>query len=497
MSASEPQNSKSKQRWPLPESAGPSAGEAAASRLFSPVALGPLELSSRTWVPAMVPWRATDEGEVTDAVVEWYGRFADGRPGAIVIEATGIRDVPSGPLLRIGHDRYLPGLRRIVDEVRRRSGGRTKLLVQLIDFLAIKRRPERATFLERFLELRENHWGGLRELGIAAECEADVRAALVEQDDERLQAVLSEREWEDLQQGYRERVTDVHLPHVAELPETLPGLFADAAQRAQEAGFDGVELHYAHAYTMASFLSARNTREDGYGGPRENRARLPLEVYRAVRERVGQAFCVGCRFLGDEVIDGGNRVEDAAYFGAVFAQAGMDFLSISKGGKFEDAKQPKVGAAAYPYTGVSGHECMPTVRIDDPGPFGRNLHLARAIRTAVRDAGERTPVVGAGGIGTFELAEAALAAGDCDVIASARQSLADPDWWAKLRAGRGAEVVRCLFTNYCEALDQRHLQVTCQLWDRDLETPDPAGRAPAVSHDGKRRLEAPPWRPKA
>ena len=103
-------------------------------------------------------------------------------------------------------------------------------------------------------------------------------------------------------------------------------------------------------------------------------------------------------------------------------------------------------------------------------------------------------MIGAGGIGTFELAEAALANGDCDLIASARQSLADPDWWAKLRAGRAAEVTRCLFTNYCEALDQRHLQVTCQLWDRDLETPDPSGSAPAVSHDGKRRLEAPPWR---
>ena len=486
--------SANKKRWPLPESAGPTAEKAEASRLFSRVQLGPLELTSRTWVPAMVPWRATEEGEVTDAVVEWYGRFADGRPGAIVIEATGIRDVPSGPLLRIGHDRYLPGLKRIVDEVRRRSDGQTKLLVQLIDFLAIKRRPERAKYLERFLALEEHHWEGLARLGLPAECEADVRAALVELDDEHLESVLNEREWEDLQQGYRERVTDVHLPHVAELPETLPGLFADAAERAVQAGFDGVELHFAHAYTMASFLSARNTREDGYGGPAENRARLPLEVFQAVRERVGNDFCVGCRFLGDEVIDGGNRASDAAYFGAAFARAGMDFLSISKGGKFEDAKQPKVGAAAYPYTGESGHECMPTVRIDDPGPFGRNLHLAHTIRAAVRAADCETPVVGAGGIGTFELAESALENGDCDVIASARQSLADPDWWAKLRAGRGAEVTRCLFTNYCEALDQRHLQVTCQLWDRDLEAPDPSGCAPAVSHDGKRRLEAPPWR---
>jgi 2,4-dienoyl-CoA reductase-like NADH-dependent reductase (Old Yellow Enzyme family) len=61
----------------------------------------------------------------------------------------------------------------------------------------------------------------------------------------------------------------------------LPGLFAAAAGRAQQAGFDGVELHYAHAYTMASFLSATNVRTDGYGGSREQRIRLPLEVYAA------------------------------------------------------------------------------------------------------------------------------------------------------------------------------------------------------------------------
>ena len=78
----------------------------------------------------------------------------------------------------------------------------------------------------------------------------------------------------------------------------MPGLFADAAARAREAGFDGVELHYAHAYTMASFLSRTNTREDGYGGPRENRVRLPLEVFQAVRERVGPDYRRGLPIPG-------------------------------------------------------------------------------------------------------------------------------------------------------------------------------------------------------
>jgi 2,4-dienoyl-CoA reductase-like NADH-dependent reductase (Old Yellow Enzyme family) len=289
--------------------------------------------------------------------------------------------------------------------------------------------------------------------------------------------------------GLRERVTDVDQPHIRDLPKVLPGIFAAAARRAEAAGFDGVELHYAHAYTMASFLSARNTREDGYGGAPKNRVRLPLEVFRAVRSEVSDRFVVGCRYLSDDCIDGGSSVEDAEYFGVEFARAGMDFLSLSRGGKFEDAKQPKVGWAAYPYTGPSGWECMPTVLADEFGPFGRNVEPARRIRAAVRDAGYATPIVVTGGIHSFEQAEEILASGAADIVGAARQSLADPDWFLKLRLGRGAEVRHCSFTNYCEGLDQMHKQVTCKLWDRvALDEPDTP-----KSVDGKRRLLAPAW----
>jgi 2,4-dienoyl-CoA reductase-like NADH-dependent reductase (Old Yellow Enzyme family) len=467
--------------------------------MFSPLRCGAFTSRTRTWVPAMVPWRATEDGEATEDVVDWYRRFADGRPGVIVIEATGVRDVPSGPLLRIGHDRFVPGLRRIVEAVREASGGETRLLVQLIDFLAVRRRPETEKFVRRFLEFTPRHRERLAALGIAADSDDALREAMLALPHEAMLDLLTPREREALEFGYRERVTDTHLPHIAELPRTLPSLFADAAARAKEAGFDGVELHCAHAYTLASFLSCTNDRSDGYGGSRENRARLPLEVFAAVRARVGTDFTVGARFLGDEIIDGGSRIDDACDYAVRFARAGFDFLSLSTGGKFDDAAQPKVGEAVYPYTGPSGHECMPTVRIDDPsepgarGPFGRNLHLAAAVRERVRAAGCATPIVGAGGIATFELAERALADGACDFVAAARQSLADPDWWRKVEEGRGASVRRCKFTNYCEALDQRHKQVTCQLWDRDLESPAPWGRAQVSrSEDGKRRLLAPP-----
>ncbi len=482
-------------RHKLPEARWPSESEAAASLLFQPISIGTATLESRTWVPAMVPWRATEDGLVTGNNLDWYGRFAAGRPGAVVVEATGVRDIPSGPLLRIGHDRFLPGLKRLVERVRTESDGHTRLFIQIIDFLSVRRRPDPAKFFERFLAitdaLRDRLAGETEDPQWREAAEPELRAFLAAAPDDLVDRVLDERELESLRFGYRERVTDTHLEYIRNLPEVLPGIFADAAERAREAGFDGVELHYAHAYTMASFLSAWNTRTDGYGGPRENRVRLPLEVFRAVRERVGADFPVGCRYLGDDVIEGGNRIEDAVYFGREFSRAGFDFLSISKGGKFEDAKQPKVGHAVYPYTGQSGYECMPTVLSDARGPFSRNVPLAAAIRAAIRDDGHSTPVVTAGGITTFDQAEQILKRGEADIVGLARQALADPDWFRKVRLGRGDEVRRCEFTNYCEGLDQMHKQVTCKLWDRaDREDP-----TVTLSDDGKRRLLPPAWNP--
>ena len=306
-----------------------------------------------------------------------------------------------------------------------------------------------------------------------------------------LDAILDERELESLRMGYRERVTDTHLPQIAELPDVLPDLFAGAAVRAKEAGFDGVELHYAHAYTMSSLLSRLNTRDDGYGGPLENRLRLPLEVFSVVRSAVGDDYTVGCRYLADDIVDGGNTVEDAAEIGVAFANAGMNFISLSRGGRFEDAQQPSVGAAAYPYTGPSGYECMPQYYSDEQGPFGRNFEPAANIRNAIRSAGQDTPVVVTGGVHGFQQAEEILSNDKGDIVGFARQALADPDWFLKVRLGRGDENVVCEYTNYCEALDQKHVPVTCKLWDRLNMDENGILKTP----DGKRRLTAPVWEP--
>jgi len=464
----------------------PSKDQADRSLWFTPVSIGSIELTARTWVPAMVPWRSTEEGIVTDQVLAWYERFAKGQPGCVVIEATGIRDVPSGPLLRVGHDRFIPGLKELADTVHRASKGQTKVFIQLIDFLSIRRRPQPDKYFQRFLAITDQHRTAL---GAMKWAEPKIRDHLTSLKDSELDNILSTRELEDLRMGARERVTDVHLGHIKELPDTLPGLFADAGERAQKAGIDGIELHYAHAYTMASFLSRKNNRDDKYGGSLENRARLPLEVFAAVRNRVGNNYPVGCRFLSDECVEGGNDVDEAAYFGVEFARAGMDYLSLSRGGKFDDAKQPGIGQAAYPYTGKSGYECMPAYISDKLGPFGRNIKPTAIIRRAIREAGCKTPIVVAGGIHGFELAEKILNDGEADIVASARQTLADPDWFLKVKSGKGEEVRACTYSNYCEGLDQKHKIVTCKLWDREeMDQPDIQ-----KTQDGKRRLVAPDW----
>ena len=133
---------------------------------------------------------------------------------------------------------------------------------------------------------------------------------------------------------------------------------------------------------------------------------------------------------------------------------------------------------------------MPQYISDETGPFGRNLPATAKVRKAIRDAGFDTPVIAAGGIHGFVEAERILREGEADIIASARQSIADPDWVLKMRLGFGDDIRICIYSNYCEALDTRHKQVTCELWDRE-DKDAPGG---TLSSDGKRRLLPPPWK---
>jgi len=138
-------------------------------------------------------------------------------------------------------------------------------------------------------------------------------------------------------------------------------------------------------------------------------------------------------------------------------RAGVDYLSVSKGGRFEDAKQPRVGEAVYPYTGRSGYECMPTVLSDERGPFARNVRWPRAsARPFTRPASTRPWSPAAASAPSSRPRASSSAARR---LRRRRAPVAGrSDWFRKIRLGYGSLVRRCEFTNYCEGLDQQHKQ---------------------------------------
>lgn len=263
--------------------------------------------------------------------------------------------------------------------------------------------------------------------------------------------------------GWRQTVDMLSLEEIDGIVEA----YAAAAVRARECGYDGVELHMAHAYTLSSFLSRLNPRKDDYGGSLANRLRLPLRVVARVREAVGPDFMVGVRFVGEECIRNGYTVVDAGPIAAALARAGVDYVSLSAGGKFEDARVV-AGEPPYPYTGYSGDRCMP----GSAYPDGANLPIPEAVRRYLRQAGLATPVVAAGKIGSRDLAERIVRNEQGDLVGMARSLLADPDLPRKWRMDREDAVVRCLYGNVCKQLDESFRRVDCTLW------PKRAGQAP-------------------
>ena len=266
--------------------------------------------------------------------------------------------------------------------------------------------------------------------------------------------------------GWRQKVEDFKT-------EELPNIVNDhvaAAKRALDAGFHFIEVHMAHAYVLASFLSRSNKRTDGYGGNLENRMKLPVEVYQAVRNLVGESYPLGVRINGEDFIIDGNTLAQSTRIARRFTELGADYISVSAGSRFEDAKTPGEGNPLDPMSGYSGHRMSPW----HWWPDGTHVYLAEGIRKAIRDAGFDTPVVTAGKIREPRHAEEILEQGKADVIGLCRALLADPDWPLKAKEGREKEIVRCVACNWCLEADSRYEQVKCARYPEGyLHAPEP------------------------
>lgn len=184
----------------------------------------------------------------------------------------------------------------------------------------------------------------------------------------------------------------------ADIAETVQQ-FADAAVRAVQAGFDGVEIHAAHAYLLNEFFSPlTNHRTDEYGGSIENRVRIHCEVLRAVRTAVGPDVPISMRFGGCDYIEGGNTIADAVEAAKIIAATGeIDILNVSGGMCYY--KRP-------------GHK--------EPGYFAE-------MTTAVKQAVD-VPVIVTGGVRELVDADALLAAGAGDLVGVSRAIFKNPNW---------------------------------------------------------------------
>ena len=210
-----------------------------------------------------------------------------------------------------------------------------------------------------------------------------------------------------------------------EIPGIVAG-YAESAERLKRAGFSGVELHGAHGYLIAQFLSpACNDRTDGYGGSLEGRTRFMREAMAAVRAVCGDEFIVGIKLPADERVPGGIDPDEAERIARAAAAEGvLDYLSFSQGA-FGPAFDTHLPDMHYP-----------------PRPF---LPLHARLRAAAGGL----PVIGLGRIESAEAAEAVLAEGACDMVGFSRLLISDADWPRKTEAGRAGDIRACTFCNYC------------------------------------------------
>jgi 2,4-dienoyl-CoA reductase (NADPH2) len=205
---------------------------------------------------------------------------------------------------------------------------------------------------------------------------------------------------------------------LAEIEECISA-FAHTTRLAREAGLDGVEIHGATGVLISQFMSPRqNRRQDSYGGSRENRLRFAVDVAHAVREAAGDGFLVGFHLFADELAEeDGASLTDAVELAKRLEAEGMDFIL------------PMVGT-------------FETLRIGRNSELNRlagyQIEQIRAIKGATR-----LPVFANGGLGDPDLAEATLREGIGDAIGLARPLFADPDWAAKVEAGRPDEIRVC------------------------------------------------------
>ena len=223
--------------------------------------------------------------------------------------------------------------------------------------------------------------------------------------------------------------------------------FADAAGRAAEAGFDGLEIHGAHLYLISQFLSPiTNQRNDRYGGDARARAAFALEVVRAARKKLGGSYPIIFRFNAVEKVEGGQTLADALTVSRLLADAGVDALHVSliahSSWKEADDRRFLVASSA----------------LTKEQPAGANVSLAAAVKEATG-----LPVIAVGKLGEGDVAGKSVRDLPIDIVAIGRQMIPDPDTAGKILSGKSSEIIPCEECMTCFATIGRGKPMTCKV----------------------------------
>ncbi len=361
-----------------------------------------MELRNRILMCPMGDSIAEEDGSISDRQVAYYGARARGGAALIIVGSVGIA-YPAGSYARqqtaASHDRYIPGLRRLADEVHRHGG---KIAAQIVHDAANSRYD-----MEQGLPLL-------------------VSAVPPRGAPDALTMMVTPAEGAAMMQPFMTPTSryEMHAATEEDIAQAIEW-FAAAAARCVAAGFDGIELHAGHGYLIDWFLSpAKNTRTDAWGGSLENRARFLCEVIGAVRARVNDAVPVWLRLNADEPhTAGGTTLDDAIAVVALAEQAGAAAIHVSAYGN------PMVAVGI-----TDGHT---------PHTPGNLVHLAATVKQTTA-----LPVITFGRLEP-EDAEVVLVEGKADFISMGRKLLADPDLPNKLATGHTSDVRPCIYQYRC------------------------------------------------
>ncbi len=386
-------------------------------RIFSPFNMSNVTLKNRLTMTPMFWGYANEDGTVSQTLIDRYREIALGGVGMVVVANAAIDEsgLMASRVLRIDQDDFVPGLAKLAETIKS-SGSVACLQINHAGRWANVEKPLAPSPLPMDLS---SEFGALD--GIRKEFSKRHQIRLV---NKFLVALMRCRR-------------SMTLREISSIRKC----FGEAALRAKEAGFDMVELHGATGYLLAQFLSPRsNRRTDHYGGSLENRMTFPLEVVETVKAFAGDDFPVGYRFLADEWLADGVRLEEAKVFAQRLEEVHIAYLSVTAG-TYESFFLPEI--------------------MNQSRKEGYLTSMAGEIKAVV----STTPVIVAGRIISPVLAEKILRNNEGDLIGLARTLFADPLWPKKVYEGKENQIIFCKCCNTCLMRVINNEPVLCSRWD--------------------------------